>query len=211
MTVNSPIRNVIFDLGGVLLNIDYQLTIEAFKQLGVHHFQALYSQAQQTDLFNALETGKITPTAFCDGIRTVSGLSFTNESIIDAWNAMLLDFPDERVVFLSEMSKKYRIFLLSNTNQIHLEAFTKIIQKQHGLAHLNPLFEQVYYSHMIGLRKPHPEVFEYVCKDSGLSPAETLFIDDSIQHVEGAKKAGLTAIHLDVKKQTVIESLDFLR
>lgn len=201
------VKNIIFDLGGVLLDIDYSLTIEAFKSLGIEDFEQLYSQANQTSLFDDFETGKISPSEFCEGIIALSRLDLSEKEIEDAWNAMLLSMPNERVKFLNEIGKNYRTFLLSNTNEIHIDAFLKIIKNENGLSGLDQLFEQVYYSSTLGMRKPHPETFSNVCELNNLIPEETLFIDDSIQHVEGAQIAGLRAIHLDVKSNNVIELL----
>ena len=204
------IKNIILDLGGVLLNIDYHLTINAFKELGITNFEELYSQANQNNLFDDFETGHIEDYQFIDGIAQNIPNSISKESLIEAWNAMLLDFPKERLDFLLELKEKYNTVLLSNTNTIHLDFFHNQLKEIHNIESLDHHFKHTYFSCEMGLRKPNPEIFLEVCKREGYKPSETLFIDDSIQHVEGAKKAGLNAYYIDVKSTNVIDFLSAL-
>lgn len=189
-------KNIIFDLGGVILNIDYKLTVEAFKKLGLADFDKLYSQANQSSLFDAYEVGKISSEKFIDEMQNIIGMDISKQSIVEAWNAMLLDLPGERVALLNNLKNNYRIFLLSNTNEIHKIAYCNYLKKTFGFNDLSNLFEKQYLSFEIGLRKPHKETFEYVIADAGIIKEETLFIDDSVQHVVGAKEAGIDAFHL---------------
>lgn len=204
------IKNIILDLGGVLLNIDYHLTIDAFKKIGIENFDELYTQANQTDIFDDFETGAIGAAQFINGLAKYLPQS-TNEKIItNAWNAMLLDFPKERLNFLMQLKEKYNTALLSNTNTLHLDFFNKQLKEIHKLESLRTHFKQTYYSCYMGMRKPNPEIFIEVCKLEGFKPAETLFIDDSMQHVEGAKEAGLHAYYLNVKTNDVINLVNTL-
>lgn len=201
------IKNIVFDLGGVLLNLDYLKTITAFKNLGIVNFEDLYSQAEQNDLFNDLEKGLISPTVFLDRIQRFLPSTVSKKEIIDAWNAMLLDFPKERLDFILRMKEKYNTFLLSNTNAIHLDYFHQELLDKHGISTLDSHFNKVYFSCDMKMRKPDSEIFEKVCDAEQLIPSETLFIDDSIQHVEGAKSIGINAFWLDVQKEDVIQLL----
>lgn len=194
----QKIEAVIFDLGGVLLNINYHLTSNAFKVMGVQDFDKTYSQAQQSSLFDDFETGRISPAEFRNQLRMLMNMNFADEQIDEAWNAMLLDFPEARMELLERVSLQKRIFLLSNTNAIHIEAFKKIIGSGVGYDRFIAPFEKVYYSSSIGMRKPHPATFTWVVKENNLDPKSTLFIDDSIQHVIGAREAGLNAEHLQI-------------
>ncbi|MGB1104382.1 MAG: HAD family hydrolase [Crocinitomicaceae bacterium] len=190
-------KTILFDLGGVLLNLDYQKTIDAFISLGIEDFKQLYAQAAQTALFDDFETGKISSEKFMNGIREISGISLSDNQIQSAWNAMLLDLPKHRVDLLKALSKHYQLLLFSNTNAIHLDAFRKIIEDQYGNRFLlEDLFEGTYYSHLEGVRKPNKEAFLHVLRKKGLQPEDVLFIDDSIQHVEGALAIGVNAHHL---------------
>lgn len=198
------IKNIILDLGGVLLNINYQLTIDAFKQLGIKDFQSLYTQANQTDLFNQFEKGEISRDNFIDGVKNYLPESTSNKDIINAWNAMLLDFPKERLELLMELKSKYNTVLLSNTNTIHLDYFHNQLNKDYGENSLSNYFTKLYFSCEMGMRKPDAEIFSTLCKLENFNPKETLFIDDSIQHIEGAKAIGIQAHHLDVENDNVI-------
>lgn len=194
------LKNIIFDLGGVILNIDSRLTVEAFKQLGLSDFEIKFSSAKQTTIFDDLETGKISPDEFYSFIRKRAGVYLPDSAIEKAWNAMLLDLPEERLDLLEKLKKNYRTFLLSNTNKIHIRAFSVYLQKRFGVKNLSHLFEKEYYSYQIKLRKPDKAVFTYVLNENNLAPEETLFIDDSLQHINSAMSAGIHAIHLTPPK-----------
>ena len=188
--------NIIFDLGGVILNIDYQLTMKAFSELGVENVEEKYSQLNQTALFDEFERGEISPNQFREGMEIALGRQVTDNEIDSAWNAMLLDLPAERLQVLERLKKDKRLSLLSNTNAIHAEVFEKEMQRLHGIENLSRYFEKVYYSFEVGMRKPEERIFQLVVEEQGYNPQETLFIDDSPQHIEGAKKVGLKTYYL---------------
>lgn len=195
--MKNGIKAILFDLGGVVLNLDYKRTIDAFNNMSSAGFDAFYSQANQQAGFDLFETGKWSPTEFRIYMRSFLGSLISDEEIDQAWNAMLLDLPENRITMLMELKKKYRIYLLSNTNAIHLKRFREIIGVNFGQETLlESVFHKTYYSHEIGFRKPHKEAFQYVLADQGLIPEEVFFIDDSLQHVEGARQLGLNATHL---------------
>lgn len=197
-------KNIIFDLGGVILNIDYQLTEDEFVNQGIHNFGDLFSQMKQSDLFDRLETGKIGAREFCNELRQISGKELSDDQIIFAWNKMLLDLPKERLDLIENLQSKYNLFLFSNTNIIHLEAFNKIIQDQHGIPNIDGFFETAYYSHEFGRRKPHAESFQALLDKEGLNAEETIFIDDTKHHVEGANSIGINGIFLE-KGKTILD------
>lgn len=196
---------IIFDLGGVILNIDYNKTSQTFKDLGLGNFDELYSQAKQSNLFDDFETGRMSSVQFRDELRSISGVSLLDKDIDNAWNAMLLDMPVERIEFLEELSKSKPLYLLSNTNEIHVKQFETDMKSNGLFDRFTEVFQNYYYSSAIGYRKPDKEAFKYVCEQNALEPSATLFIDDSIQHVEGAKEAGLQAIHLNTKESDIIQ------
>jgi len=191
----NGVKNIIFDLGGVILNIDYGKTANAFKKVGVANFDKIYSQAKQGRVFDKLETGELTPDEFREYMKEIVP-SLQLSDIDKSWNAMLLDLPAPRIDLLNKLKKKYRLFLLSNTNEIHVKCFRKIIESSYGENIFDTIFENQYYSSDIGLRKPNPECFQYVLEKNGIEPSETLFIDDSIQHIEGARKLKINTYHL---------------
>lgn len=191
------IRHIIFDLGGVLLNIDYGATARAFAALGVHDFDARYSQLQQTSIFDDLETGRLDRIAFLAAVRAFDErLDLNDAQIEEAWNAMLLDFPLRRLQLLQQLRGHYDLFLLSNTNEIHELAFNQILADGHGLPSIAVLFDRVYFSHRVGMRKPGAEVFRHILTENELAPEHTLFIDDSPQHIETAASLGIQTIWL---------------
>ena len=160
------------------------------------NFDEHYSKAKQDQIFDRFETGHMSEEEFRNTLHKHLPPHITDQQIDNAWNAMLLTVPEETFDLLENISKQKRIFLLSNTNHIHIKAFTKIIDKQYGFEKFENLFEQTYYSSNMGLRKPDIEIFDFVVKENQLNIDETLFIDDSPQHVEGAKKYGLHALCL---------------
>ena len=186
---------IIFDLGGVIINLDYQLTIEAFKKLGIDNFEEMYTQAKQNNLFNDFETGKISSQHFINSLLPFLPSGTSPNKVVHAWNAMILDFPKKRLELLDQLNSKYRVFLLSNTNDIHLQAVNRSLANSTDRK-LDSYFEKVYLSHEVKLRKPHKEIFELVCTEQNLNPETTIFIDDTIGHVNGANSIGLKGIHL---------------
>ena len=197
---------IIFDLGGVIINLDYQLTIESFKKLGIDNFEEMYTQAKQNNLFDDFETGKISSQHFINSLLPFLPSGTSANKVVHAWNAMILDFPKKRLELLDQLNSKYRVFLLSNTNDIHLQAVNRSLANTTDRK-LESYFEKVYLSHEVKLRKPHKEIFELVCTEQNLNPATTLFIDDTIGHVNGANSIGLKGIHLIDK--TIEEMFDF--
>lgn len=202
----TNIKTIIFDLGGVILNIDYRLTIEAFTNLGIENFREIYTQARQDTLFDHFEEGKITAEEFRDEIRDRANLDLSQEQVDRAWNSMILDMPEIRLEILEQLKVRKKLLLLSNTNEIHLDFLSRLVEAEHGMHRFNSVFEETFYSHQIGMRKPHGQVFEFVLHKHGLDPTETLFIDDSSQHIRGAQSVGINTIYID--GDTSIESLE---
>jgi FMN phosphatase YigB (HAD superfamily) len=188
---------VIFDLGGVILNLDYDLTVNAFKELGGSRFDELYTQANQDKIFDAYEVGGISSLEFIKYLKQFLPNSISDQDVIDAWNVMLLDLPNERIDFLNELRTQIPIYLFSNTNDLHYQSFKKGIHENFGNENLlEDIFEKTYFSHLCNERKPNHSAFELVLNDHSLSTKRTLFIDDSIQHIEGANSLGIKTYHL---------------
>ena len=199
------IKNIIFDLGGVLINLDYDKTAVAFKKLGVENFDDLYTQFNANELFEDIETGKISDQDFYATISKYCSPGTTQQQMETAWNAMLLDIPLRRLQILQQLQLHFDMFLLSNTNEIHEEAFNEILRSQCGFKSMGVFFDKVYYSHRVGMRKPDKEIFQLILDQNSLNPEKTLFIDDSPQHIEGAKKVGLHTL-LMTEKPANLES-----
>ncbi len=197
-------ENIIFDLGGVLLNIDYAKTEKAFKELGFASFTTMYNQFSANALFENLETGKISPGEFFEELIAISGKPLSSLQISEAWNAMLLDFRGASLAFLEQLASDHRLFLLSNTNVIHHQAFMKLFDSHSPGKAFDSYFTKAWYSHEVGLRKPGQEIFDFVLQDAGLTAENTLFIDDSYNNIDGAKKAGLLT-HLLLPGESIEE------
>jgi putative hydrolase of the HAD superfamily len=202
MTKYNGIKNIIFDFGGVIINIDFWVSINAFIKLGAENFQEVYSQSQQSGLFDELDKGTISKEVFCKGIAQYLPPNVTEKQIIDAWNAILIGIPEHRIWILESIRKNYRTFLLSNTNAIHYPEYTKELQEKYGYNDLSELFEKVYLSFEMNLRKPDKAIFQKVISDNGLLPEETLFIDDSEQNLPPAAELGMKTLLLE-KNQDV--------
>lgn len=194
------IKNLIFDFGGVICNIDVKLTEKAFLDLGLANFDTGRSIADSAGLFEGIETGTITSQQFRDGLKPLFPKPVTDEQIDTAWNALLLDIPGPHIRMLEALQKNYRIFLLSNTTEIHYLKYLDDFRNKFGYSNFDALFEKAYFSFQLGLKKPSPEIFRHVLQNSLLNPAETLFIDDTLRHVEGARNVGINGYHLATDK-----------
>ena len=203
------IKTIIFDLGAVLLNINYQLTIIEFAKFGVKNVDSFYSKKVQKNLFNEIETGKISADRFLKSLQKETENASTNE-VRNAWNSMLLDLPKERIELLKKLKKDFPIYLLSNTNSIHISEFRKKLGETKYQEFYN-LFDKVYYSHEIGFRKPNKEAFQLILDENNLKANEVLFIDDSPQHIEGANKLGIQTHHLSDTEEVTALFPDIIR
>jgi HAD superfamily hydrolase (TIGR01509 family) len=198
------IQNIIFDLGGVIINLDNKLTENAFASLGAKNFDKYFGHGFAASFFKDYEIGKITDQQFINELKSMINPDVPDEIVVNAWNALLLDFPAERIELLKRLGKKYRLFLFSNTNALHLEALRKIYRSTFSDGELDGHFEKSYYSNVLGLRKPDKASFEFIINENKLNPASTLFVDDALINVEGANAAGLKGFYLEPGK-TIID------
>ncbi len=190
---------VIFDLGGVLLNLDYDRTVRALSALGANDARELYSRTKQIDLFDRFERGEVSSPDFRRELKAHLGTNAPDAALDAAWNALLLDVPDETVALLKRLKKTRRTFLLSNTNEIHLSGFLRDFAQRHGSRHgeFDALFERAHYSHLMGMRKPEARIFEHLVGEHSLERKRTLFIDDNEHNVRAAREVGLLAHPVD--------------
>ncbi|MDU0372353.1 HAD family phosphatase [Hymenobacter endophyticus] len=193
--MSHRLPNLLFDFGGVIINIDYSLTVEAMRR---HGSAIEFTQAAQADLFDQMETGQLSPEQFRVGLRQHYGLTATDAELDAAWNAMLLDVPAERLALIAELrAQGYQTALLSNTNQIHIEEINRRLQDQYGLEHgIADCLDRVFYSQQVGLRKPGEEIFRHALREMNWKAEETLFIEDSPQHIATAQRLGLHTLFL---------------
>ena len=202
----SQIKNIIFDLGGVIINLDINKTIQEFNKLSNKQFETIYTQLQQSPVFDKFDKGEISESDFFNEIQKALGINIPKEKLLFAWNAMLLTFREKSLQFLDVLKPKYKLFLLSNTNHIHMKEFKKIYLEKKREIPFEEFFDKVYFSCEIGLRKPNAECYDLVLKENELVPGKTLFVDDSFQNVEAAKLTGMQTVLLQPGKY--IEGLD---
>ena len=204
-SIENGIKNLIFDLGGVIINIDFDLTMRALQAytnvpLGVGAYLG------KNEIFYNYETGKINSDEFLTQIKEKYQLNATNKQIIHAWNALLLDIPTEYVNLLLSLKSKYKIFILSNTNPIHIEGVEAILAQNSPIKHLSELCDKVYLSYKIGKAKPEIAIYQQVINENNLNPAETMFFDDSEINLAGAQKIGIQTMLIS-SKQTILNVL----
>ena len=192
------IDTIIFDFGDVFINLDKEATPLALKKLGLKEWNS------NLDAMNLdFEKGKISEMEFILGFQNYIPNASIHQ-IREAWNAVLLDFPLYRLEFLQMLSHKYRLFLLSNTDSIHIEQF----QHKAGISFYRDFyqcFEKVYFSYELGMRKPETAIFEFIIKEHNLMPKNTLFVDDNLENIESAEKLGLQVWHLQKGEEDVSE------
>lgn len=186
------IKNIIFDYGNVIFSLDFLKTQQSWNELGINNSAEFFGHKQQDEIFDKFDRGEVTADEFRAYIRQKTGNpALTNDQINAAWNSMLLGIEDGNNELLLNLKGKYRTFLLSNINAIHYDHIMAYLKSEFGFDGNDHLFEKTYYSHLTGKRKPEPAIFEQVFNENNLNPAETLFIDDSPQHLAAAQKLGI--------------------
>ncbi len=196
------IKNIIFDFGDIFINLDKQATYKEMAKLGVTDISK-----EMIEVYHQYEKGLISTKEFVDFYY--QKFDIKKEDLVRSWNAILLDFPKERFVFLKELaaSKKYRLFLLSNTNSLHISW----IQNDWGMELYNEFkncFEQFYVSHEINLRKPDANIYKFVLNENNLIAEETLFVDDLKENTDVAKLLGVHVWNLIPDKEDVVDLLN---
>jgi glucose-1-phosphatase len=202
----NGIKNIIFDLGGVLMNIDFKRTFDEFEIIGFRGAGEAFHDPDINRLCMDFETGVYCSIEMRRKFRELTGFVCSDLQFDKAWNALLIDFPPERIRRVEELARKYKVYLLSNTNPIHARHFNSELKKHFGIESLDHLMEKAWYSHNLGLRKPDERIYHKVLKNSRLNAEETLFLDDSEMNVRVAEEVGMRAVHI-TNEFTVIEAL----
>ena len=204
------IRNIILDYGNVLFDIDFSRLRQSFVDLGIADVDAFYGHQAQHALFDAFDKGILTAAQFRNELRNATHNRRLSDAAIDsAWNSLLIGVRPGHHELLLQLQKQYRTFLLSNNNEIHYQWIMDYLQREFNLSGNDSFFEKAYYSHLMRMRKPDEEIFRFVLDTHRLEPAETLFVDDSPQHVETATSLGIRA-HLLGPDDTLPNLLDRL-
>lgn len=193
-------KAVIFDFGNVIINIDLNLTYEAFGKLCFKSPEKIRQIFDENDIFKRYELGLFEDDEFREIVRQSIGFPLNDAEIDQAWNALLLDVPLERIEMLRALREKVPVYLLSNTSSIHIQACEKYFQKDLGISGLNELFTRSFLSYEMGLWKPDPEIYLKVLDEIGLKPEEVLFLDDNPHNVESAAELGINVIKVEPPK-----------
>jgi len=188
-------RNIIFDLGGVLLNINPLLSLNEFASISGTNHSELRRRLADEHIFEKFDTGQLDPSEFRSELCRIMNRKVNDKEIDRAWNILLLDFPLHRVQMLQQLKTNYRLFLLSNTNIIHFRHYTREFYNTYGIQ-MHDLFEKMFLSYEIGIHKPDAGIYSYVLRDAGLDPSECLFIDDSLPNINAAAMQGIAGIHI---------------
>jgi FMN phosphatase YigB (HAD superfamily) len=192
----AGIKNIIFDLGGVIINLSVEKTHQAFGALSGMSVEEIKSIVHQGAYFHDYERGLISDAEFRMHLRQSLNLQVSDAQLDAAWNAMLLDIPMERIDLLVRLKEKFSIYLLSNTNNIHLQSFNGIVQNLTGQSAIDNYFHRAYYSHLLKLSKPDVAIYNYVLLQNGLEPTSTIFLDDNKDNLVGANKVGIKTFHV---------------
>ncbi|GGE20415.1 haloacid dehalogenase [Sphingobacterium cellulitidis] len=191
----QKIKNVILDYGNVIFMIDFPKVRQAFIDLGIKNVDDFFGHHGQDSLFDSFDKGEITVPEFRDGVREKANkFDLTDDEIDTAWNSLLIGVPEGKHQILENLRDNYRTFLCSNNNELHYAYCMNHIQEKYGVPSNDVFFERTYYSHLEHLRKPDAAIFERVLNENNLNPEESLFVDDSPQHLEGAKKLGIQTV-----------------
>jgi len=195
--VPSAIKNVIFDLGGVIINLSVEKTHQAFATLSGLPVDEIKARVHRGAFFHDFERGLITDHEFRNHLRESLSMHVSDTQLDEAWNAMLLDIPRARIQLLERLKSTHSIFLLSNTNNIHLQHFNGIVKQLTGRATIDHYFQRAYYSHLVKMSKPDVEIYKYVLVQHNLAAQETIFLDDNKDNLAGANKAGIHTFHVE--------------
>ncbi len=193
----KQIKKILFDFGGVIINLDKKATSTGLKQFGLQQFT---DEMIQTN--NLLEQGKIDVDYFYTFYSKYLPENITKEEFFKIWNSIILDLPSERMDFLKRLNKKYPIYLVSNINELHLNYIKKTLGKEKYFDFVN-LFDKIFYSHIIGLRKPDKEFYEFVLKEINAKPKEAIFIDDTLENIKTANELGIHTWHFNSDKDSI--------
>ena len=206
----SKIKNIIFDLGGVLLNINPLLSLLEFERVSGIDQKELTNRLVSEHLFEKFDMGSLSPAQFRSELCRIMNINVRDSEIDHAWNTLLLDFPLHRVDLLKQLRKNYRVFLLSNTNCIHFDHYTRDFNEKYGFP-MTDLFEKLFLSYEIGIHKPDAGIYTHVLQYANLEPSESVFFDDSLANVEAAELQGISGIHINGEDVTTYFKNGILR
>ncbi|MDH5397085.1 MAG: HAD family phosphatase [Cyclobacteriaceae bacterium] len=192
----KKIKVLIFDLGGVVIDLHIDRTLKRFAEIAGVDLEKLMISYGQPEFFRQYEKGLISTAEFRHEINEYLHTNLDDAEIDNAWNSMLGEIPKHRVEKLMSLRDSFQLMLLSNTNDLHLSRFNEILHQSSGIAAMDEVFHKVYYSNEVKMRKPDAEIFRHVIDDNALNPAEFLFLDDTMENLKGAQKLGIQTFHV---------------
>lgn len=187
---------LIFDLGNVIIDIDYHRSLNLIKSLLPNSFELKVDSFYITDFHKAYEKGEIDSQTFRDEVRNYFEQDWDDQKVDELWNSLLGKIPKERLDLVANLKKSYQVGVLSNTNQIHIDAVHEMLKTDYGMERFEPLFDRVFYSHEMGLAKPSAEIYHKMLKELGTSADRVVFFDDLEANVKGAASVGIHAVHV---------------
>jgi glucose-1-phosphatase len=197
MGLKSTIKAVVFDFGNVIINIDVEKTVLAFSELTFKSTTRIKQLFADAEVFKKYETGFYSDDEFRDVIRQILSYPLNDQEIDQAWNALLLDVPKKRLDFLESLKMKYSIYLLSNTNNIHIEQCRQYFRTKFGITNFETIFNETFLSYKMGLWKPEYKIYDAVINKIGLKPQEILFLDDNQDNIDAASDLGIQCIKIN--------------
>lgn len=197
------IKAIVFDFGNVIININVELTFKAFADLTFKSIEKVKAVFEEAKVFERYETGEFSDDDFRDFIRSLFLSPLTNSEIDAAWNALILNIPKERIDLLQTLSLRYPIYLLSNTNNIHIEFSNKYLHQNFGIYSLEKLFRKLYLSYELELWKPDEAIYQFVANDLSLKPHEILFLDDNKSNIISARNFGFQTVLIEPNSFTI--------
>jgi putative hydrolase of the HAD superfamily len=187
-------KAVIFDFGNVIINIEFQRIYQTFAKFTAKSPEYIEKKITENQIFKRYETGQFSDEEFREVIRQTLGFPLSDFEVDTAWNAILLDIPAERIELIKKIRQKYPVYLLSNTNNIHIQASNTYLKKAHGISNLDVLFDNLFLSYEMAMWKPDVEIYHSVLKKINMQPNEVIFFDDNLHNIESAKKIGMQTI-----------------
>ena len=196
--VDKGVKNLIFDLGGVIIDLSVAKTVQGFERLTGLSPEEIRRAYQTQPVFFNYEKGQISSEEFRNGLRSLFSIDSSNEELDHCWNAMLVHLPKHKLELLEKLKADFNVFLLSNTNDIHLEYVNRhMVDPIAPGRMLDSFFHKSFYSHHVRMRKPDAEIFEFVLNENNLDPAETIFMDDMTANIQGAASLGIRTIQIE--------------
>lgn len=193
----SKIEGIVFDIGNVLVDIDYPKTVAHFQALSDLDFSNIVSYSSQLGFFDEYERGEITTEEFISALKKYLKPETSEAQIIHAWNTMLVNYPEPKIKLLEKLKTEFKLFAFSNTNDLHVLQLNQNISRLYGKKEFREYFDRAFYSNEIRMRKPEKRAYEFLIEETAIQPEKLLFIDDKPENLLPAEELGIQILHLE--------------